>query len=63
MVSAPEPTPDSSTRAPGKMSASIEDRAEVLRVDHLRAARHLEHVLGERRAHRDEPRARAWCAR
>ena len=34
-----------------------EDRADVLRVDHLRAARHLEHVLGERRPHRDEARA------
>ena len=31
-----------------------EDRPDVLGVDHLRAARHLEHVLGERRAHRDE---------
>ena len=31
------------------------DRAEVLGIDHLRAARHLEHVLGERRAHRGEP--------
>ena len=33
-----------------------QDRPEVLRVDHLRAARHLEHVLGEGRAHRDEAR-------
>ncbi len=33
-----------------------QDRAEVLRVDDLRAAWHLEHVLGERRSHRDEPR-------
>ena len=32
------------------------DRAEVLRVDHLRAARHLEHVLGECRPHRGEAR-------
>ena len=31
-----------------------EDRPDVLRVDHLRAAWHLEDVLGERRPHRDE---------
>ena len=50
--SAPDPTPDSSTRAPGKMSASMQDRAEVLRVDDLRAARHLQHEVGQRRPDR-----------
>ncbi len=34
-----------------------EDRAEVLRIDDLRTARHLQHVLGERRPHRDQARA------
>ena len=40
-----------------------QDRPEILRVDHLRAARHLEHVLGQRRAHRDRAARRGWCAR
>ena len=50
--------PDAGLEHPGAREhvGQHQDRAEVLRVDHLRAARHLEHVLGERRAHRDEAR-------
>ncbi len=41
-----------------------EDRPDVLRVDHLRAARHLEDVLGERRPQRGQACAAggAHCA-
>ena len=56
-MSAPEPTPDSRMRAPGIDVGEHQDRPEVLRIDDLRAARHLEDVLGERRPHRDEARA------
>ena len=61
--SAPEPTPASSTRAPGKMSASISIGPEVLGIDHLGAAGHLEHEVGQRRAHAGVARARASSAR
>ena len=52
MVSAPEPTPASTTRAPGKMSAMCTICAGVLRVDHRGAARHRQHVVGEQRPQR-----------
>ena len=52
------PTPASSTRIPGPMSAASEDRAEVLRVDDLGATRHLQHDVGERRAQHEEACAR-----
>ena len=49
-VSAPDPTPASTTRAPGKMSAMRDDLGGVLGVDHGRAARHRHHELAEQRA-------------
>ena len=53
-VSAPEPVPASSTREPGNTSAYDQDRPEVLRVDHLRAPRHLQHEVGQPRPERPE---------
>ena len=48
--------PDSRIARAGEHVGEDQDRSEILRVDDLRAARHLEHVLGERRPHRDEAR-------
>ena len=45
MDSAPEPTPASTTRAPGKMSALTMDLGGVLGVDDGCAARHGEHEV------------------
>ncbi len=47
--SAPEPTPDSSTRAAGEDVGQQQDRPEVLRIDDLGAAGHLEDELRQRR--------------
>ena len=41
----------------GENIGEDEDRPEILRIDHLRATRHLEDVLGQRGPHRDEARA------
>ncbi len=56
----PSPRRDSSTRTPGAMSASTRIGAEVLRVDDLRAARHLDHEVLERRAQHGVRPRRGW---
>ena len=53
-VSAPEPTPDSSTRAPGNRSARMRIGPRSFGIDHLSAAGHLEHVFRERGTDRGE---------
>ena len=53
-VSAPDPAPASSTRAPGKMSARHQDLGRVLGVDHRGAARHGHGELVEQRPQREE---------
>ena len=52
MDSAPEPTPASTTRAPGKMSAMVTIWRGVLGVDDGGAARHGEHEVGQQRTQR-----------
>ena len=52
--SAPDPTPASSTRAREDVRRD-EDGPEVLRVDHLCAAWHPDHDVGERRAQHEIP--------
>ena len=54
IVSAPDPVPASSTRAPGVHVGVGEDRAQVLRIDHLGAALHLQHEVREPRPERRE---------
>ena len=54
MERAPEPTPASSTRCPGPMSAAMRMAPEVLGVDDLRAARHLQHHVAQRRSQHEE---------
>ena len=53
-VSAPDPAPASSTRAPGKMSARHQDLGRVLGVDHRGPARHRHGELVEQRPQREE---------
>ena len=53
LLSEPEPTPASTTRAPGKMSAEGEDLPRVLGVDHGGAAGHGQDVVGEQGAQRE----------
>ena len=48
-VSAPEPTPASTTRAPGEDVGHRHDLGGVLGVDDRRAARHRDHELAEQR--------------
>ena len=53
-VSAPDPAPASTTRAPGYMSAMPDDLRGVLRVHDGGPARHREHEVGQQRPQREE---------
>ena len=59
MVSAPEPTPASTTRGAGEDVGHRDDLAGVLGVDHGGAARHRQHEVAEQRAQRQVLEARA----
>ena len=63
VVSAPEPDAGLEDPGTGEDVGEHEDRPEVLRVDHLRAPRHLQHVLGEGGPQHHESRRRASCGR
>ena len=60
--SAPEPTPASTTVAPGKMSANADDLGGILRVDDRGTARHRHDEVGQQRPQRQVLVAVAWPA-
>ena len=60
-VSAPDPTPASTTRAPGNTSPMADDLAGVLGVDDGGAARHRQHEVGVAAAAAPGTRRRRCC--